>query len=135
MCIRDRLLGNSEDGGRHVGLDVDYANNRYFYSASYDGIYSAPLDDSDGPTLINELQGCAGIKYNPADGKVYFSSVDDNTINSMNADGSDWNTLYDYDSNVDGPRQIDIDAASGKIYWANRGSDNCLLYTSPSPRD
>jgi len=123
------ILPNSLEGNERHGLDIDYANNRYFYTAGEEGIYVANLDGSG--TAIQLVggfnSGPTSVEYNQVNGKLYFNEHNDNHIYSMNDDGTGLDTLFDATDGVAGPRAVAIDVPNGYIYWSNKNNGNVMM--------
>ncbi|MBN2891579.1 MAG: T9SS type A sorting domain-containing protein [Bacteroidales bacterium] len=120
---------NSNFGNEHHDLDIDYANNRYFFSSGEEGVWMADLDDTYTPTLVsdgNEAYETTGLEYNPQNGYLYMSSSY-NYISRMFDDGSGVEVLYDNSDGVDGPRDVAIDTVNSRIFWVNKNSGNVMM--------
>jgi hypothetical protein len=122
------LLPNSTSGGNdRLGLSIDPANNRYFYSTPFGGgVWKANLDGTGSPTLIASVIWSSAIEYDATLDKLYFNGGTTyngyNTIYSMNPDGTGQVVLFNSSDGVSNARGIVTDAANNKIYWVNKGT-------------
>ncbi|PKP17520.1 MAG: hypothetical protein CVU05_15400, partial [Bacteroidetes bacterium HGW-Bacteroidetes-21] len=121
------ILTNSQIGGEHHDLDIDYPNNRYFFSAGSDGIYVANLDNSGTSTQVIDAEYAIGLEYNATDQKLYFTEVNNNYISTVSDDGNDYTVLYDNSVGVNGPRDLVIDEENSLVYWVNKGTNSIMV--------
>ncbi|MEX1002072.1 MAG: T9SS type A sorting domain-containing protein [Crocinitomicaceae bacterium] len=108
-------------------LRLDEANNRYFFTVSYNGIYVANIDGSGTATqLATANNAITGVEYNPATDKVYYTDQA-NEIRVMDADGNNNTLLYDAADGVSGVRNLAIDPANNRLWITNQNNDEIML--------
>ncbi|NQV52398.1 MAG: gliding motility-associated C-terminal domain-containing protein, partial [Flavobacteriales bacterium] len=110
---------------------VDDANNRIFFTAGDDGIFVGNLDGTGVATNLFApgTAGEAGMDYDPSTDLIVFSDIQNNRIESMRSDGSEYQILYNAGDGVSNARQVVADGKSGSLFWANRGTGSIMVGT------
>jgi hypothetical protein len=104
-----------------VGLQMDTENNKIYWThGSYNQgrIRRANLDGTDVETLVSGLTNPRGLAIDFAEGKMYWSDTQDNTIYRANVDGTGMEALvsgYQYGRPT-------IDLVNRCVYFGNFGS-------------
>jgi DNA-binding beta-propeller fold protein YncE len=119
-----------------MGLAIDSAAGRIYW-ANWGNVIEDPgqpdnnhgtgttiswanLDGSGGDTLpLNTVSGPHGLAIDPVAGKIYWTNVNDNTIDYANLNGSGETALNTTNATVSQPRGLAIDPVTRRIYWAN----------------
>jgi hypothetical protein len=95
------------------------SSKRLFYSdagSTYDEIRSISTDGGDEYVLVDGLTIPRGVAVNPKENRVYFTDFSNNTIQGVNFDGTNLETII---SGLSQPAGIDVDYISNpnKIYF------------------
>ncbi len=108
-------------------VEMDLVNGKIYWSEVAGGIRSgvhrADLDGSNAEQLFQDSRLVEGIALDPVGGKVYFThnlnpgQGGNDTIQVMNLDGTDLAISRDLGSPTPEPHDIEIDLASGLLYW------------------
>jgi DNA-binding beta-propeller fold protein YncE len=137
---------------RPMGLAIDSAAGRIYW-ANWGDVIDDPgqpdnehgtgmtigwanLDGSGGGTLTvtgtATVTGPHGIAIDPVARKLYWTNVNNNTIDVSNLDGSGSAVLNTTGATVDQPRGLAIDPTTQRIYWANwaEGTGTTISYAS-----
>lgn len=148
----DLITGNNAQGtivDGPMGLAIDSAAGRIYWAnwgyvmsgdtgsgttlswANLDGSASGDLAIT-GPATVN---GPHGIAIDPVAHKLYWTNVNNNTIDVANLDGSNSAVLAvngTHSATVDQPRGLAIDPSTQKIYWANwsQGDGTTISWSS-----
>ncbi|MEQ9188569.1 MAG: GEVED domain-containing protein [Cryomorphaceae bacterium] len=120
--------GSVSTNNRHE-VDIDRSGNRLFFTAGDDGIFVGNLDGTGTSINIYDPPGAgsSGMDFNPRNGRVYINQTTGNTIESLNDDGSDFQTLFNSGDGVSSPRQVVVDPIGEKVYWVNRGTGSIMV--------
>ncbi|XOV67170.1 MAG: T9SS type A sorting domain-containing protein [Fluviicola sp.] len=124
------ILPNSQGTGANAvhSQDVDFANNRYFFSGNANGVYEASLDGTGTATLINgTVTGLNTVEYDASNARIFTNDVQNSEIYSMNDNGTGLTTLFTAADGVAGPRDIVYDPSQDMIYWTNRDANNIMM--------
>lgn len=106
-------------------VELDLADGKIYWSEAGGGvnaIYRANLDGSGKETLrnIGFAGGIEGIALDLTARKLFFQeniNVGDDTIQSMNLDGSGVSVFKTLAGNLANPHDVEINPALGKLYW------------------
>lgn len=80
--------------------------------------------DTDGSgldTVLTTGSGVRSLDLDPVDGKIYWTEVNTPSINRVNIDGSDPETIFSFE--VEFPSAIAVDHGSGRVYWGDQLSN------------
>ncbi|WP_052028791.1 DUF4347 domain-containing protein [Rhodopirellula baltica] len=103
-------------------IELDLVNGHVYWSDELTlEINRMDLDGSNRVTVISSDKGVRGIAIDSVNNKLYYAvgAYSNGEIRRADLDGSNRETLID--SGLDGPNGIEVDPASGKIYWADSG--------------
>ena len=116
------------------GIAIDVADDKlYFADNSADTISKASLDGNGLTTIVRDLGFPADVTLDLTNRKLYWCDQQRSVIERANLDGSGVETVVETPS----PYYLELDVPNNFLYWGDffAGNINCLLYTSPSPRD
>ncbi|XP_060033733.1 low-density lipoprotein receptor-related protein 2 [Erinaceus europaeus] len=106
-------------GKNILALDYDSRNNRVYFTHPLEaGVgqisYISLNPGFNSPTaLVSDIGVSFGIAFDWINGRIYYSDIKNQTINSMALDGSSRSVV----ARVTNPRAIVLDPCRGYMYW------------------
>ena len=96
----------------------------FFIELNAGRIHSLNIDGSDRKIIVNDARNPDGIAVDAEAGHIYWTnmgvpSLNDGSIERANLDGS-YRTVIIPPGATHTPKQIHLDKAGGKLYWADR---------------
>ena len=108
------------EAGNPTGLVLDDREDRLYWARDDSGsVRSATTSGADVTTVVTGLTRALGLAFKPDPTTIlYVSDYVTNTLNRVGTDGSGQAALL---SGLPHLRGIKVDAANGKLYWAEAG--------------
>lgn len=117
-------IPNTSQNGNQHDLEIDWENNKLFYTDSNNGVYATSIDGSTPATQIMGAYGVVALTYDKTHQKIYFVNPR-GSIGVVDADGSNLNSSL---FSANNPRGITIDEAAGRLFWVAK--DEKKIYTA-----
>lgn len=107
-------------------VELDLINNRIYWVNNGLRLWRAMTDGSSAQQLVGFLHGggtwIEGIALDPPGGQIYFANNQGGTIVRANLDGLQRTNIWNLGAS--GPAELEIDIASGNLYWNDSGSSS-----------
>lgn len=127
--------------GDYIGLELDVENGFMYFGDKDGNIHRTNLDGTGSPTILATVSGgtILDIELDATNQKLYFATGTEETINSMNVDGTGMTVIITIDNgNNNKAGSLELDIANDKLYYIALnyslfsagldGSDNTLLF-------